>query len=189
MREPTAGERESVNDYIESISAETGVRFVVNHPDIITKQSAIKCMQDYCNGLTVPANDYDFGFESGVRHCINLIDILPWKTDCSLGEKHNEMGNTTESTDVISRRSAIMALRKRLWSKLGIRQGLDLDDVEETLFSLSSFSGKWVTASASITCSECGTTFADNITDSYFDNYTELPNYCPQCGAKMEGEV
>ena len=37
-------------------------------------------------------------------------------------------------------------------------------------------------------CPCCGLSVDVNITDAYFDHYTEVPNYCPNCGAKMDGE-
>lgn len=49
--------------------------------------------------------------------------------------------------------------------------------------------GRWQSIIGSMmTCPYCGISIDVNITDSYFDNYTELPNYCPNCGAKMDGK-
>ena len=48
--------------------------------------------------------------------------------------------------------------------------------------------GNWNAIIGSMmTCPYCGVSVDVNITDAYFDHYTELPNYCPNCGAKMDG--
>lgn len=45
--------------------------------------------------------------------------------------------------------------------------------------------GKWRHYERILTCSECGTIFYDDIME-YFGG--EVPMYCPECGAKMDGE-
>lgn len=45
--------------------------------------------------------------------------------------------------------------------------------------------GKWRHYERMLTCSECGTVFDDDIME-YFGE--EAPKYCPECGAKMDGE-
>lgn len=44
--------------------------------------------------------------------------------------------------------------------------------------------GKWRHLARRIICSECGTALHDNI----FRYYRHEPRYCPECGAKMDGE-
>ena len=44
--------------------------------------------------------------------------------------------------------------------------------------------GKWKHWARRIICSECGTALHDNI----FRYYRHEPRYCPECGAKMDGE-
>lgn len=46
-------------------------------------------------------------------------------------------------------------------------------------------SGKWWHYEGMIICSECGAEFYDEIMEYCGDS---VPKYCPDCGAKMDGE-
>lgn len=48
--------------------------------------------------------------------------------------------------------------------------------------------GRWIESTTDLICSSCGTVFNDEL--AYMcRNYTYgNPRYCPNCGAKMDGE-
>ena len=80
-----------------------------------------------------------------------------------------------------------MSLTPRYISKLvyaEIGDVIDIIDEAPTVDAVEVVHGRWVedTVYDMIACTECG--HAWNI----IDNCTETFNYCPNCGAKMDGE-
>ena len=77
-------------------------------------------------------------------------------------------------------------------------EGHTIHDFEERLAIVKSFvdsvptveaqsvrHGRWRHYEGTLTCSECGTMFYDDIMEYCGDT---VPRYCPECGADMRGE-
>ena len=72
------------------------------------------------------------------------------------------------------------------WQNMCIH-GTEIDEVIEnapTVDAVQVVHGRWVedTATDMIACTECGHAW------NTIDNCTETFNYCPNCGAKMDGD-
>lgn len=92
-------------------------------------------------------------------------------------------------SEYIDRYEAIMAMRKTIWSKIEVHPTLDRDEVENVLFDIPSADvepvrhGRWITKGQDFFCSVCGEESAYN-----WHGASKFSNYCPTCGARMDGE-
>ena len=83
--------------------------------------------------------------------------------------------------------NVVMEQRTYLWDEaLGTCECVLVEDIADapTVDAVEVVHGRWIedTATDMIACTECG--HAWNI----IDNCTETFNYCPNCGAKMDGD-
>lgn len=98
-------------------------------------------------------------------------------------------------SDLISRQAAINAVNTALFPKINTAK-----DAEKALMQIQSKQperkkGRWIirdnpgTGWYRVTCSECGEDVTSTIPMiGFFPNAKPLWDYCPWCGAKMEGE-
>ena len=85
--------------------------------------------------------------------------------------------------DLISRKEALKALR----GAEAITRVFGYHNVYDAIIELPSAEpkrGKWRHYEGVLTCMECGAEFYDDIMEYTGD---EVPHFCPDCGANMEG--
>ena len=101
-------------------------------------------------------------------------------------------------SDLISRSALIKAMEKKyeVAEKRGLYAvGLDCGFIvtegiineQPTVEAVPVVHGEWMEASMNYKCSHCKTEFHDDIEWIQGCNH-KLPNFCPECGAKMNGK-
>ena len=103
------------------------------------------------------------------------------------------MGRGEKMDDLISRQAAIDALDRLRESTYSVDYGIvDCDDAINTIAALPPTEpkkGKWIDDGSELgcQCSQCGKTLDEYINcGTEYMTLTEIPKFCPNCGAKME---
>ena len=101
--------------------------------------------------------------------------------------------------ETISRKAAIEAIKKDMYADKDYMSAIICEGIENVLNSLPTAeperkTGKWIvrdnpgTGWYRVTCSECGEDVTNVIPMiGFFPKVKPLWDYCPYCGAKMEG--
>lgn len=88
--------------------------------------------------------------------------------------------------DLIRRKDALQAI-----AQLPLPYGVQRDKIITALYEVPAVDqvqpGRWIDDCTDVVCSQCGTAYSDEIIWMNRNRECEDLNYCPNCGAKMDG--
>lgn len=143
--------------------------------DLISRADAVKFLQKFLDGLCTPLDDDDYckGFDSGVRHCMNLLDLVPSVSADIQTEDFSDLPDIPRAyyEKIVGNMShEINMLKQQLEDRPMVHSERPAEWIYEKLVMPLSNHTK-----ECYRCSSCHT---------HWDYKT---NYCPYCGAYMKG--